>query len=344
MQTQTTITTVQQIESQANLAAILAKAEETCQKCHPLTPITCTTDCKIWKLKNQSLKLYEKMRNPDYMGKLLNVLKNKRRLQVLEVIAKSRSPITRLQKELRRKGYDHSQKTITDEYISPLVEIGLAEESRGQYYATMFGCRLNDLMKDCYIIEDVLPPHSECYEENALGMLIDKPKTYEDLKHIIPETSVARVLNRLQTAELVEAREDKDYIFYFKTRRDSGKERLSPTEMKIYESLSPEGVSARKLAEKSRISLRRVYKYLRKLRGKKLVFAKEVPKAYSLTELGFQIARRLEGVHVLAVETLSAIEQLFKGGGDATGVNDGAASKHKKKTVAFVPFTILRNC
>jgi len=277
------------------------------------------------------------------MGKLLNVLKNKRRLQVLEAIAKSRSPITRLQQELRQKGYDHSQKTITDEYVSPLVEIGLAEESRGQYYATMFGCRLNDLMKDCYTIEDVLPPHSECYEENALGMLIDKPKTYEDLKQIIPETSVARVLNRLQTAELVEAREDKDYVFYFKTRRDLGKERLSPTEIKVYESLSSDGVSARKLAEKSRISLRRVYKYLRRLRGKKLVFAREVPKAYSLTELGFQMARRLEGVHALAVETLLAIEQLFKGGGGASPANE-AASKHKKKTVEFVPFTILRNC
>lgn len=277
------------------------------------------------------------------MGKLLNVLKNKRRLLVLEVIAKSRSPITRLQEELRQKGYEHSQKTITDEYVSPLVEIGLAEESRGQYYATMFGCRLNDLMKDCYTIEDVLPPHSECYEENALGMLIDKPKTYEDLKQIIPETSVARVLNRLHTAELVEAREDKDYVFYFKTRRGLGKERLSPTEMKVYESLSSDGVSARKLAEKSRISLRRVYKYLRRLRGKKLVFAREVPKAYSLTELGFQMARRLEGVHVLAVETLLAIEQLFKGKGGASPANE-AASKHKKKTVEFVPFTMLRIC
>jgi predicted transcriptional regulator len=44
------------------------------------------------------------------------------------------------------------------------------------------------------------------------------------------------------------------------------------------------------------INLRRVYKYLRNLRGKKLVFRRNVPASYQLTEKGKTVAQFLEKV------------------------------------------------
>jgi DNA-binding PadR family transcriptional regulator len=188
----------------------------------------------------------------------------------------------------------------------------LAGEDQNRYYATVFGCRLNELIKDFSDVENVLPPHSECYEETALGMLLDKPKTYEDLKSMIPAKSVARVLNRLQKAKLIETAKENDYVFYFKTKRDSNIAKLSPTERRVYDNIPPDGISARKLVEKTRISLRRTYKYLRRLKGKKLVFTRKRQKSYALTAKGLQIALMLKGIHDLAAEAAETASKIIK--------------------------------
>jgi hypothetical protein len=41
---------------------------------------------------------------------------------------------------------------------------------------------------------------------------------------------------------------------------------FSPTEKRVYENILPYGISARQLAEKTEISLRRTCKYLRRLK------------------------------------------------------------------------------
>jgi hypothetical protein len=56
--------------------------------------------------------------------------------------------MARLQQELKKRGYYHSQQTIAEEYLNPLLEVGLAREDQNRYYATVFGCRLNELIKD----------------------------------------------------------------------------------------------------------------------------------------------------------------------------------------------------
>jgi predicted transcriptional regulator len=255
------------------------------------------------------------MKNPNFMIKLLNTLKNDRRLQILEIISEGCHSIARLQQELKKRGYYHSQQTIAEEYLTPLLEVGLAEEDQNRYYATVFGCRLNKLIKDFSDVENVLPPHSECYEETALGMLLDKPKTYEDLKSMIPAKSVARILNRLQKAKLVETAKENDYIFYFQTKRDSKSTKFSPTEKRVYENIPIEGISARKLAEKTSISLRRTYKYLRMLKGKKMVFKKKRPKSYALTAKGLKIAKMLKGIRNLTLETTATASHIVNNNG-----------------------------
>lgn len=264
------------------------------------------TDCKIWKQKNEFRILHEKMKNSNFLTNLLNTLKNKRRLKILDIISNCRHSISKLQDELKRLGYYHSQQTITEEYLTPLIEVGLAKENQNQYCITLFGCRLNEIVKEYHEIGDILPAHSECYEETALSTLLNKPKTYEDLEGIIPAKSVARVLNRLQKVKLIETAKENDYVFYFKTKRELDAAKCSPTERRVYENIPLDGVSARKLAEKTGISLRRTYKYLRRLKGKKLVFTRKRLKSYALTAKGFQIAMMLNDIRNLTLEIAAA--------------------------------------
>ena len=299
---------------QASLADTVEKWAKTCKNCNPLTPITCVTSCKIWRQKNEFRRLYEKMKNPTYLMKLLNTLKNKRRLQILDITSKGRYSLPKLQQELEKLGYQHSQKTIVSEYLTPLIDAELLEKNQeNQYHATLFGFRLNELSRVSYDVADILPPHSECYEESALTTMIHAPKTFEDFKCTIPPKSIARVLDRLQKAGLVKTTKENDYVFHFRTKRNPNKAQFSSTERRVYENIIAEGISARKLAEKTGISLRRTYKYLRKLKGKKLVFARIRPKSYSLTAKGFKTAEFLDEVHNLLTEIQVTVPSTLKG-------------------------------
>jgi len=305
--------TLQETVENTKLAEIIKKSEENCNGCHPTTPIKCVTDCKTWKLKNEFRELGEKLKNQSFTVLLLNALKNKRRLQILTMISKNHPSMTTIQQELKKQSYCHSQKTIAEEYIAPLIEAGLAKQDQDKYHATLFGCRLNELKIDAIDIE-ALPPHSECYEELALSMLLNKPLTNEDFKGAIPTKSVPRVLNRLQKTELIQTTKENDYVFYFQTKRNPNKTIFSPTEKRVYENIPEEGISAQKLAGETAISLRRTYKYLRRLKGKKMVFVRKKPKSYSLTVKGIQLATILEQVCNLVTELLVLTRQVYKPG------------------------------
>lgn len=340
METRINANSVLGTDKQTSLTDLLNILEKTCQNCNPLTPITCVTGCKTWKLKNQFRKLREKTENPNFRTKLLNTLKNKRRLQILELISKKHSSIMHIQQRLKKLGFDHSRQTIIREYINPLTEAGLAGQDHNLYYATVFGCKISELVKNFHNLEDILPSHSECYEEITLDKLMKGPKTYEDLKSIIPSKSVARVLSRLQKAELSETSKEKDYIFFFATKRNPEVSLLSPTESRVYNNIPMDGIPARKLAEKSGISLRRTYKYLRKLKGKKLVFTRKKPTSYRLTAKGAQIALMLEALCNLTVEA-SATAQLAKHEGSSEQMTPNTYPKRKKKKdEEIIPLTV----
>ena len=109
------------------------------------------------------------MDDPNYIKELLNVLKNSTRLQILRTIVKGKHSVIRLQEELKKAGYTHSRETISQEYLQPLMQVGLAAEAQEQYYATTFGGKLTEALEDFSDFVDVLPAHSECYEETLLG-------------------------------------------------------------------------------------------------------------------------------------------------------------------------------
>jgi predicted transcriptional regulator/ribosomal protein S8 len=329
-------------EKPTSLAQTLQKADETCRRCQPLTPTICMTKCDVWKLKNEFRKLYEKMRHSTYMKDLLNTIKNNRRLKILNAISNKELSIIKLQQKLKEHGYQHSQQTITEEYLTPLIEVGLAREYRNKFYTTLFGYWLNNLVRDFNNLENILPPHSECYEEITLSILLNEPNTYETLEKAIPVKNLSRILNRLKKAGLIETAEEKDYVFYFRTRRDPNKVKFSPTEQKVYHNIPAEGISARKLAEQANISLRRTYKYLKRLKRKKLVFTRKKSKLYTLTPKGVQIAKLLQNIRELVIEALTAGALLAKDEAILKSLMPGSSRlRRRKKRKEAPPLTVI---
>jgi DNA-binding HxlR family transcriptional regulator len=298
-------------EKKQDLAEMLRRLDEECRNCAPLNPLECVTRCNTWKLKNELRRLRETMDNPNFIKDLFNVLKNETRLHILNAIVKGRYSVSQLQLELKNAGYVHSQDTITEEYVRPLLDVGLAAEARDEYYATIFGGRLTELLEDFPEFVNVLPAHSECHEETLLGALLSGPKTFQEVEALIPSKIASRVLKRLKTGGLIDIPEERDYVFFFKSKRDPNKETFSETERKVYDCLPEEGISAKKLADVAELSIRRIYKYLRGLKGKKLVFTRKTPKSYALTAKGEKLASLLRDLQDLVEETWNSSEQVI---------------------------------
>jgi predicted transcriptional regulator len=319
-------------ENRTNLNEVVNTLEEKCNKCKPLTALTCVAECRTWKLKNQLRNMHEKISKPDFTENLLNTLKNQRRLKILDIMSRQSYSISKVQEKMSSLGYKHSQQTIMEEYVAPLIEAGLIAQGQNPYNLTLFGCRVNGLVKDFPDLEEILPPHSECYEEGALDSLLERPRTCQDMRKVIPVKSVGRVLSRLQKSTLVQTSKEKNYIFFFRTKRNALLERLSPTEDRVFQNIPDEGIYAAKLSTRSGISLRRTYKYVRKLKGKKLVFERRKPLIYSLTDRGVRVASMLKNLRNLVAETQDATKQFLKDKGTSvsSGLETHVAIKNEK--------------
>ena len=294
-----------------NFSSMMQTLNTECRNCSPTSPLECINRCQVYKLKNELRKLSEAMEQPGYIKELFNVLKNQTRLHILKTIAEGRYSVSQLQKELKKTGYSHSQDTISEEYLQPLLVVGLANESCDEYYATTFGGRLSEIISVFPEFANVLPAHSECYEESVLQSMLSGTKTFDDIETIILPKIVSRILKRLREVGLIETPEERDYIFFFKSKRDPNKETFTATEKKICDFILPGGISAGGLSKETGLSMRRIYKYLRGLKGKKLIFVRKTPKAYSLTPKGEKLASVLEELSQTVEETWSYAQQVF---------------------------------
>ena len=304
------LTTIRNSEHK-DLAGMLSQLDAECRNCAPTSPLECITRCQVYKLKNELRKLRETMDNPNYIKELFNVLKNQTRLHILNAIVNGRYSVSQLQQELKKTGHTHSQDTINEEYLQPLMAVGLATESRDEYYATTFGGRLTESLGAFPEFAETLPAHSECYEETLLRALLLGPKTFEEIESLISSKIASRILKRLRSVGLIETPEDRDYIFFFKSKRDPEKEDFSETERGVYDAIADEGISAGKLAKETGLSMRRTYKYLRGLKGKKLVFIRRTPKAYGLTTKGENLASVLTELQLIVDDTWSSSKQII---------------------------------
>jgi predicted transcriptional regulator len=280
------------VDNTGELVEISKQLDSICQYCELASPMVCVERCEIWEAKNEFLEMNGTLCADDHVHNLLNAVKNDRRQKVIEALSERPRSIKELQEYLKGKGYYHSRRTIASEYVEPLVDVGLVKEDGGKYRLTVYGRKLKDVLRK-FNIEDSLPSHSRCYEEIVLRKLKDGPKTYEDLAESVTQKSLPRSIKRLTEKGMVTKSKSREYVFYFKTKKVP-KKAFSPTERKVYEAIPEAGVSARELSKKVGINLRRIYKYLRRLRRRRLVFTRKKPRTYELTSSGREVANFLE--------------------------------------------------
>lgn len=304
--------TLRKNENNLALSGMVKSLDVDCRNCAPITPMQCISGCPVYKLKNELRRLRGTMDNPDYIKELFNALKNETRLHILQSIVCGRYSVSQLQQELKKTGRSHSQGAISKEYLRPLMAVGLASEARDQYFASSFGGRLTEQLGCFPEFAGQLPANSECYEETLLQSMLAGPKTFEEIEAIISPKLVSRILKRLRSIGLVKTPRKRDYIFFFKTKRDPNKETLSVPERKIYETVADEGISAGKLARVTGLSIRMTYKCLRSLKGKKLLFMRRTPKAYDLTVKGKKLALVLRNLVQIVEDTWSSSQQLMQ--------------------------------
>jgi predicted transcriptional regulator len=216
--------------------------------------------------------------------------------------------LTELQTRMKSEGFYHSKSTIDGAYVKPLVNAGLVRREGSRLRVTFYGRKVDESLHGIEW-EKPLPIHSCCYEEIIVEELAKTPKNFNELAQRVPRKSLSRILMRLRNKGILQLEKmHEDYVFYIKAK---GKPQtiLSPTEKRIFDSLPTQGVAAHQLSMEARISLRRTYKYLRRLREKKLVFALKKPRTYKLTDKGHEIAKVLKHVSSLASSTAMIVLQ-----------------------------------
>jgi predicted transcriptional regulator len=288
----------------------LKSLDSQCRSCAPITPLECLTRCKVYKLKNELRFLRKNLENPDYIKNLFNALKNETRLFILQALVNDRYTLGQLQVKLKKTGNLHGKSAIIKEYLQPLTALGLACESQGEYNLTLFGSRLTKLLECLPEFALKLPDGSKCYEEIVLQYLLSGSKTFESIEEVILLRNVSRTLKRLRSARLISKSADREYVFFFKTKRDPNKETLTATEQKIYDGITYQGISASKLASRTSFSTRVTYRCIKHLKGKKLVFQRRTPKAYALTNKGKKLAMVLYDLQQTVEDAWESFQQI----------------------------------
>ena len=292
------------VDNTAKLPEIMKQADNICSYCEPVSPMICIERCEIWRTKNDFLEMNGMLVERGHVRNLLNAVKNVRRQKVVEALSKRPRSIKGLQEYLKSSGFYHSQHTISGEYVEPLVKVGLVKKDGDKYRLTLYGQKLLHVLNG-FNVENPLPHHSRCHEETLLKKLKDGPKSYADLVKSVAQKSLSRSLKRLTENGLVKKSKSPEYVFYFRTRKVP-KKAFSPTEKRVYEDIPEVGVSARELSKGASISLRRTYKYLRKLRKRRLVFTRKRPRTYELTPSGMELANFLEETANLVLDASEA--------------------------------------
>jgi predicted transcriptional regulator len=289
---------------------MLRSLDSECRSCAPITPLECLTRCRVYRLKNELRVLRKNLDNPDYLQGLFNVLKNEKSLHTLKVLVNSRYSLNQLQLESKKAGYRYHQSAISKEILQPLLSLGLVFELQDEYYLTLFGNRLTKLLGCLADFAPMLPVSSKCYEEIVLQHLLSGSKTFESIEAVILLRNVSRTLKRLRSTGLIKTSADREYVFFFKTKREPNKESLTVTEQKIYDAITHKGISAGKLAIQTKVSTRVTYRCIKHLKGKKLVFQRRTPKAYDLTEKGKILATALDDLQNTVEDAWFSFQQI----------------------------------
>jgi len=293
-----------------SLTDALNKAESYCKDCKTSSPIVCVERCDIWRVKHEILETRRVVGESTHVRRLLNVLKNKRRWKILDALCERSGSVKELQRNLRESGFHHSRQTIVEAYLKPMIKVGLVREEGLRFKATFYGRKIHDTLAGRNSLS-FLPVHSCCYEEVVLKEL-NKPKTFNELATLVPQKSLSRILMRLRARGLLAKSSRTDYVFYHKVK-GKPKMKLSQTEKRVFDAIPQVGIPVRQLSRTLGINVRRTYKYLRRLREKKLVFALKIHRTYELTFQGREILNILDEIENLAFSLLNVPVPIVRG-------------------------------
>ena len=291
------------IEEGKTLAETFDVAQNICKDCTTSSPMVCVERCDLWRIKNEILEINRIVNEKGHGTRLLNAIKNARRRQILDALYEYPRSVRELQKYLKERKFYHSRSTIAFTYVRPLLEAGLVKEEGIKYRSTIYGRKIHSVLKHSGYGSS-LPAHSCCFEETVLNELANGPRTFEELATKVPPKSLSRIQTRLRIRGLLTQSTHSDYVFYHRIK-GRPKTALSPTEKRVFNSIPLSGIPARQLAKEVGITLRRTYKYLRRLREKKLVFALKTRRTYELTIKGKEIASLLDEIAKLATASLN---------------------------------------
>lgn len=124
----------------------------------------------------------------DAMSDLLNVLKNKRRIKLAQILLEQPLSLDEIQQRLKREGYYHSRDTIRKHYAGPMVATKLFVEENGKYKLTDEGRRIIAILGDLDL-GSIFPASSGCYEETCL-LSLEVPRNYNELAQYLPKADL----------------------------------------------------------------------------------------------------------------------------------------------------------
>ena len=280
---------VDRLRAGESCEAIQREITVLCDECRPSNPIMCMELCPVWRLKRDFREVFKApvKRN---LTDLLRATKNSRRLRILEALIEGPYSLNELGEVLKEAGYYHGLNTIRNSYVQPLVDMGFIKMNGDLYKITPWGENAYNILTKSAIAK--LSVDSKGYNEKILLSLLVGPKTYDELVGIVPIASLHRTLKKLQDIGLINKSHFSGRVFYFKTKRRPTR-KLSPTEMKIFQALPKEGITVKDLRNRLGVNLRRLYKYLRRLRYKRHVKKDEKAIFYSVTDEGRSLAQSL---------------------------------------------------
>jgi len=117
----------------------------------------------------------------------------------------------------------------------------------------------------------------------------------------------------LRSAKLIKTPRERNYVFFRKSKRDPKLETFTDSQRRVYDAIADDGISVGKLAKERGFAVRTIYRYLRGLKGKKLVFTRRIPKVYRLTCKGERLAAVLLEVQEIVEDTWNSCETVVHG-------------------------------
>ncbi|UCD95764.1 MAG: hypothetical protein JSV35_04405 [Candidatus Bathyarchaeota archaeon] len=282
------------IDEGCSLEQTLHIMEARCKTCNTNSPLICIEQCGTWQVKRELKDIHHSLQRKNHEETLLNALKSRRRLGILHLLQQRGMKKRQLQKKLKSIGFSHSQEVIS-QYLEPLLLTRLVREDNDRFKLTLYGRKVIDSIRE-FSLQNQLRISSVKYDKKVIRYLLNGPASRSELLTIIPVNSLTRILKRLLKQRIIQKNSSPYRVFYFRTKRLLSTENLTPIQTRICNSIPVTGISAPDLSKSTGINLRRIYQLLRTLRGKKLVFRRNIVLKYTLTPEGKRTGHFLEEI------------------------------------------------